>query len=277
MLPTLDALQDLERAVRLGRDLIHALELILDLEPLPDDLEGGASAARARLPAAEEEEPRAIEARDDLDRLRQGGRRLVRVEKAAGRAVDRHQLEGYLLADRHHDLLQLRLGSERDEPHLRAGRLRGEVGRLVERLRSPRVEHGRQHELVLEGGAGRARDGLERLQGIRDDAAADDDVKAAHPVSFRGRLVLGRVQPARAGAEGDIALLAVERLRAVPQAGATVDALLAVEGGDLPLSRRDGLRRADLDAGARAAALADGRLKEHDVVGVAGGRLHLAA
>ena len=220
------------------------------------------------------------------------GRGLVRVEEAAGRAVDRHQLEGHLLPDRHHDLLQLRLGPERDEPHLRAGRLAGEVGRLVERLRRPRVEHGRQHELVLQGRAGRPGDGLERLQRIGDDAAADDDVECAHPSPFvftslapqrgegreRGVLVLRRVEPARAGAEPMLPCSPVERLRAVPEAGAAVDALLAVEGGGPPPppARWPAPSRSRCRCASRSPRTRPG-CRNDDVVGVAGGRLHLAA
>ena len=43
--------------------------------------------------------------------------------------------------------------------------------------------------------------------------------------------VFRRVQAAGAGAEFDVGVLAVGRLGAVPEAGAAVDALFALEGG----------------------------------------------
>ena len=41
-----------------GRDPVHALELLLDLEQLADELQRHARAARGRLPPAEQEQPR---------------------------------------------------------------------------------------------------------------------------------------------------------------------------------------------------------------------------
>ena len=79
VLPALDALEHLERAVRAGRELVHPLELIGDLEPLADELQRDARAARGGLPAAEQEQPRAIEP----------GQRLHRVASLAATSCDR--------------------------------------------------------------------------------------------------------------------------------------------------------------------------------------------
>ena len=56
-----------------------------------------------------------------------------------------------------------------------------------------------------------------------------------------------------------------------------MDAFLAVEGGHAALAGSDGLAGAELDADSRAATLAEIRVEEDDVVGVAGRGLHLAA
>ena len=61
----------------LRRELVHALELVVDLEPLADELERHARAARGRLPAAEEQEPRAVEAGERLHRVGELRRDLV--------------------------------------------------------------------------------------------------------------------------------------------------------------------------------------------------------
>src|ERR1035438_5525869 len=63
-------------------------------------------------------------------------------------------------------------------------------------------------------------------------------------------LVFGGMQAAGAGAERDVAVLGVvvERGAAVPQAGAAVNALLAIEDGDAAGTGRDGLAGGHLDA-----------------------------
>src|ERR1035438_817927 len=87
------------------------------------------------------------------------------------------------------------------------------------------------------------------------------------------------MQPARAGAEGDVCPLRIlrDRLRAIPVAGATVDALLAVEGGHAALAGGNGLARAKLDADLSAALLAEFGVEKDDMVGIAGRGLHLAS
>jgi hypothetical protein len=60
----------------------------------------------------------------------------------------------------------------------------------------------------------------------------------------------------------------------VPHAGAAVDAFLAVEDGDAVPAGRDRLTRADFDTNLRPAPLAKIGVEEHNVVSIAGGRLH---
>ena len=119
---------------------------------------------------------RAVQPRDGLDGLGQGGGDFGGLGEAAGRAVQRDQLEGHLLGHGHHDLLQLGLGAEADQPDFAAGGVLGQVGGLVERVAGPGVEDGGQHHFVLQGRAGRAGDRLQRLQRVGHDAAADDNL-----------------------------------------------------------------------------------------------------
>src|ERR1019366_1463386 len=71
--------------------------------------------------------------------------------------------------------------------------------------------------------------------------------------------ILRRVQAAGAGAEGDVHALGIFRVRprAVPQARAAVDALLAVKGRHAGFAGINGLAAARLDANPRAAFLAE--------------------
>ena len=103
-----------------------------------------AGAAVGRLPAAEDEEFGAVEARNGFDGCGQGGGGGVRVSESADGAVDGDQLEGDLLGDGHHHLLELGLGAERDEPELGAGVLRGQRGGFVKGAGGPGVEDGGQ-------------------------------------------------------------------------------------------------------------------------------------
>ena len=91
--------------------------------------------------------------------------------------------------------------------------------------------------------------------------------------------VLGGVQAAGAGAERDVAALGVvvERRAAVPQAGAAVHALFAIEYRDAAGAGRDGLAGAHLDAHLGNAALAEIGIDEAHMIGEAGRRLHLSA
>jgi hypothetical protein len=168
--------------------LVHALELVADAEPLADHLERGAGASRGGLPAAEDEQLRAVEARDLLDGTGKGLGHFEGVGESAGRAVEHYQLERHLLADGHHDLLQLGLGAEGHEPDLAAGSTLGQVRGLEQCVAGPRVEDGRKHHLVLQGRTGRALHRLERLERVRDDGAADDDMKTvSHGEPPQGR------------------------------------------------------------------------------------------
>src|ERR1035438_523061 len=71
--------------------------------------------------------------------------------------------------------------------------------------------------------------------------------------------VLGRMQTAGARAERDVGArgVVVERLPAVPQAGAAEDAFVAVEQRHAIRTRRERLTRAHLDAQLGGAALAE--------------------
>src|SRR3954452_22205446 len=54
----------------------------------------------------------------------------------------------------------------------------GKMSRFVESMRSPRIEHGRQHHFVLKRRTIGPRDGLQSLERIRHDAGAHNNVKA---------------------------------------------------------------------------------------------------
>ena len=56
-----------------------------------------------------------------VDGLGECGCGLVGVDEAAGRAIERNQLQRNLLRDGHHDLLQLGLGRHAHQPELAAG------------------------------------------------------------------------------------------------------------------------------------------------------------
>src|ERR1017187_1089363 len=87
-------------------------------------------------------------------------------------------------------------------------------------------------------------------------------------------LIFRRMQPPRAGAEGNVAPLrvGVEWRQAVPHARAAVYALLAVEERDAVRTGRNRLPRAHLDAHLGRAALAEIGIDKSHVVGHAGGR-----
>ena len=105
-----DALQNFEAAVVAHGDLVHALELLGDAEPLAHHLQGGAGAARGRFPAAEEQQAGAVEAGDAFDGRGQRGSGFEGIGEAGGRTVQRHQFERHLLRHGHHHLLQLGFG-----------------------------------------------------------------------------------------------------------------------------------------------------------------------
>src|ERR1017187_3178877 len=87
--------------------------------------------------------------------------------------------------------------------------------------------------------------------------------------------VLGRVQTAGARADRDVGArgVVVERLLAVPEAGAAEGAFVAVEQRHAIRPRRERLTRAHLDAQLGGAALTEIGIQERDMVGVSGGRL----
>ena len=87
------------------------------------------------------------------------------------------------------------------------------------------------------------------------------------------------MQAARAGAEGHGHALRIFRRggRAVPQAGAAVDAFLAVEIRHAVFAGRDGLAGTGFDAELGAAAPAFVRKNKRDMIGVTGRRLDFPA
>src|SRR5208283_1284374 len=106
--------------------------------------------------------------------------------------------------------------------------------RLVQGMRSPRIEDVRQHQLIFQRRTAGTNDGLQSLQRIRHNSTADDDlICSAH------YLVFGGVQPAAAGSKRNVV--------AVPDAGAAMYAFLAIENGRISaiLIRRDSFARAD--------------------------------
>jgi len=96
--------------------------------------------------------------------------------KAAGRAVQGDEFEGHLLGHGHHDLLELGLRAEADEPDLGAGVVFREVSGLIKGVAGPGVENGGQHHLVFQGRASGAGHGLQGLERIRDNSATDDNL-----------------------------------------------------------------------------------------------------
>jgi hypothetical protein len=63
----LDPLEDLQRPVGAEGQLVHALELVHDAEPLADDLHRRPGTAACRLPPSKQQKPRAVEPLDRRD------------------------------------------------------------------------------------------------------------------------------------------------------------------------------------------------------------------
>ena len=120
---------------------------------------------------------RAVKAGDGGDGFGECGGGGVRVRESADGAVDGDELEGDFLGDGHHDLLELGLGAEGDEPEFAAGIFGGEGGGFVESARGPRVEDGGQHHFVFKSGASWPCGRFQCLQGVGGDSGADDDVE----------------------------------------------------------------------------------------------------
>ncbi len=72
--------------------------------------------------------------------------------------------------------MTVKKGSGGTEPDFAAGRVLREVCRLVKRVARPRIEDGGQHHFILQRRSGRRRDGFKRLQRIRRDPGANDDL-----------------------------------------------------------------------------------------------------
>ncbi len=126
------------------------------------------------------EKLRTVEAGNGFDG---GGKRSgsgVRVGESADGAVDGNELEGNLLRDGHHHLLQLGLGAERDQPELAARVLGGKSGGFVERARGPRIEHCGQDHFVFQPWAVRPCCWLEGLQRIGDNPSTNDNLEWIH-------------------------------------------------------------------------------------------------
>jgi hypothetical protein len=90
--------------------------------------------------------------------------------------------------------------------------------------------------------------------------------------------IFRRVEAAGAGLEADEGVFGVVRMGfgAVPQAGAAVDAFLAVEDGAAVFAGGDGLAGTHLHTNLAVAGFAVVRIEEDDVVGVAGRGLDFA-
>ena len=123
-----DALEHFEAAIVAHGDLVHALELFGDAEALGHHLHGGSGAARGGFPAAEEQQPGAIQAGDGFDSRSERGGGFEGIGEAAGGTVEGHQFKGHFLRHGHHDLLQFGFGSEADQPHFAAGCFLRQVG-----------------------------------------------------------------------------------------------------------------------------------------------------
>jgi len=82
VLAAFDALQHFKRAVVAEFNLVDALELVGNAQPLADELQGHAARA-CRLPAAEEQALRAVQAWEGIDGVGKHGSRCVGVGKAA--------------------------------------------------------------------------------------------------------------------------------------------------------------------------------------------------
>jgi hypothetical protein len=100
----------------------------------------------------------------------------MRIGKPADRPIDGNELEGHSLRDGHHDLLQLGLGPERNQPHPAAGILRRKMGSFVQSTRGPWIEDRWQDHLVPEAGPVWSGRWFQSLQRIWDDAGADNDM-----------------------------------------------------------------------------------------------------
>ena len=101
----------------------------------------------------------------------------MRIRESADGAVDGDQFEGDLLGDGHHDLLQLGLGAERDEPELCCRDFWRQGCGFIERAGGPWIENGGKDHFVFQAGAVAGGDGLQCLQRVGNDAGADDDVE----------------------------------------------------------------------------------------------------
>src|SRR5579872_4462 len=82
------------------------------------------------------------------------------------------------------------------------------------------------------------------------------------------------MQSTRTASEFNISLLATAHDLAIPQACAAVHTLLAVKRGHAIFAARDGLTRTHLYAQFRFTVMAELRICEDDVIGIASGSLH---
>ena len=156
MLAAFDALQNFQRTVGVDLQFVHALKLVHDAEAFADHLHRRARAARGGFPAAEDEQLGFVETGNGLDGLGQRGGDFGRVGEAAGRTVERDEFKRHFLRDGHHHLLELGLRAEADEPDFAAGRVLGQIRRLVKRVARPRIEDGGQHHFIFQRRPGRA-------------------------------------------------------------------------------------------------------------------------
>ena len=107
----------------------------------------------------------AIEAGNCGDGFGEDGGGGVRVRESADGAVDGNEFEGDFLGDGHHDLLELGLGAEGDQPEFAAWIFCGEGGGFIESAGGPWVEDGGEDYFVFEAGAVGRRGWLQGLKG----------------------------------------------------------------------------------------------------------------
>ena len=115
-------LQHLEGTIVAQRDLVDTLKLVCDAQPLADQLQRDARAARGRFPTAEQQQIRGPSP-ESLQSRRQRGRGGVRIRESADGSVNGNQFKGDFLRNSHHHLLQLGFGPRQTSQSLLPGTL----------------------------------------------------------------------------------------------------------------------------------------------------------
>jgi hypothetical protein len=165
--------------------MIDTLKLLGVTEALADELKRDSRTTGGRLPPSKEQHLCFIEAGQSINGVGEDLGRCMRIRESANRPINGNQLEGNLLRNGHHDLLQLGFGTERDQPDLAARVFRRQSARFIESAGSPGVEDSRQNHFVFETRAIWTSDRLEGLEWVGDNSRAYNDVKhICHFLSF---------------------------------------------------------------------------------------------